>query len=115
MADHNTPPLAHYGITMHSEVFVMILFICGLPVFYLILKDATLSEHKLFLGAYSILTLSNICSVVEEFLWNTLFNIGEHVCITVASLLLFTAVIRMTSLRKQHHKENNPSGPLPGN
>ena len=83
-----------------SEIFVMVIFIIGIPIIFFTLRDSDLPERRLFMGAYLILVLSNIVTVVEEFRFNALFNFFEHFFIAAASFMFLLAVIRMTSPRR---------------
>ena len=85
---------------LSSEVFVMLLFIVGVPLFYIILKDRTIPEHRLFMLVYLQLTFSNIFTVVEEFLFEQLFNTLEHLFIAFAAVTMLTAVIRLSRYGK---------------
>lgn len=85
---------------LSTEVFVMIIFISGLPFFYAIFKDSGLKGKGYFMAAYIVLTLSNCFTVVEEFWMNRLFNFGEHSFITIGSILMLAAVLKMTAAKK---------------
>ena len=85
---------------LSTEVFVMIIFICGLPLFYAVFKNSGLKGKGLFMVAYIFLALSNCFTVVEEFWLNRIFNIGEHVFIATGSIFMLSAVLKMTAARK---------------
>lgn len=85
---------------LSTEVFVMIIFISGLPIFYAVFKDSGLQGKGYFMLAYTFLALSNCFTVVEEFWLNRLFNIGEHVFISIGSIFMLIAVMKMTAARK---------------
>ena len=82
---------------LSTEVFVMVIFIVGCPFFYFMLRDSDLRGRKFFKLAYVLLTLSNIFTVVEEFWLYSLFNTCEHLCITIASIMMLVAVIKLTA------------------
>ena len=90
-------------MALSSEVFVMLLFIVGVPLFHSILKDRTIPEHRLFMLVYLLLTLSNIFTVFEEFLFGRLFNTLEHLFITFAAVTMLAAVIRLSRHGKRQH------------
>lgn len=85
---------------LSSELFVMVIFVIGIPIILNTLRDSDLTEHRLFMAAYLLLVLSNIFTVAEEFRLYGLFNFLEHFFITIASFIIFTAVLRMTSRRE---------------
>jgi hypothetical protein len=85
---------------LSTEVFVMIIFICGLPFFYIIFKDSGLKGKGFFMLAYCSLALSNCFTVVEEFWLERLFNMGEHAFIAIGSILMLVALLKMTAARK---------------
>ena len=86
---------------LSSEIFVMVIFIIGLPIIIFILRDSDLPEHRFFMAAYLLLSFSNIFTVVEEFKYGVLFNFLEHLFITAASIFFFTAVLKLTSRQKK--------------
>ena len=88
---------------LSSEVFVMFLFIIGLPLFFSILRDRTIPEHWLFMLVYFLLTLSNIFTVVEEFRFEKQFNLLEHCSISLAAVTMLTAVIRLSRYKRKKH------------
>ena len=85
---------------LSTEVFVMAIFIAGLPVFYFILKDSDLRGRRFFILACISLTLSNIFTVVEEFWLNAFFNGCEHLFITIGSIMMFAAIMKMTGPKR---------------
>lgn len=80
---------------LSTEVFVMIIFISGIPFFYTIFHDSGLKGAVLFMLAYICLTVSNCLTVLEDFWLNSLFNFGEHLFISIAAVLMFAAIFRM--------------------
>jgi hypothetical protein len=82
---------------LSTEVFVMVIFIAGGPFFYSILRDRELVGRRLFMGTYFFLLMSNIFTVIEEFWLNVFFNACEHISISIASILMFVAVMAMTA------------------
>lgn len=80
-----------------SEVFVMVLFIVGIPFFPVILRGARLPEYRLFILCYLLLTLSNVFTVVEEFWFGKIFNMLEHLFIACTAICMCVAVFRLTS------------------
>ena len=56
-----------------------------------------LQPPRSFTFSYLLLVLSNICTVVEEFYLNTLFNLCEHAFITISAVILLIAIYKMTS------------------
>jgi hypothetical protein len=48
------------------------------------------------MGTYFFLLMSNIFTVVEEFWLNTFFNACEHISISIASIMMFSAVMALT-------------------
>lgn len=85
---------------LSTEVFVMAIFIAGVPFFYFILQDSDLQGRIFFMLAYVLLTLSNIFTVLEEFWLNTLFNTLEHIFITLGSISMLVAIIKLTKKNK---------------
>lgn len=83
------------GLT--SEVFVMVLFIVGIPFFPAILRGARLPEYRLFIVCYFSLALSNVFTVIEEFWCGPLFNVLEHLFISLTAVCMCAAVLRLTS------------------
>ena len=81
---------------LSTEIFVMVIFLAGAPLFYFMLKGSELQGHRYFLLSYISLALSNICTVVEEFLLNSFFNACEHFFISIGAFLLLMAVIKLT-------------------
>jgi len=88
---------------LSTEVFVMIIFIASGPFFYFILRDLDLQGRNCFIGAYVFLTLSNTFTVLEEFWFNFFFNACEHLSITIGSIMLLVAVIKLTSINKSRN------------
>ena len=82
---------------LSSELFVMVIFLIGIPIILYTLRDSELPEHRFFMAAYLSLVLSNIFTVLEEFWLTSFFNFLEHLFITFASVAFLMAVIRMTS------------------
>ena len=82
---------------LSTEVFVMSIFIFGLPFFYAILCNSGMPGRKSFMTAYILLTLSNIFTVIEEFWLNAFFNLCEHCFITLGSLAMLIAIINLTT------------------
>lgn len=80
-----------------TEVFVMVIFISGLPFFYVILKDSGLQGEGYFFWAYVLLVMCNCFTVVEEFWWNSFFNFCEHFFITLAAVAILLGVLQLTS------------------
>ena len=85
---------------LSSEIFVMVIFLIGVPIILFTLHESDLPEHRFFMAAYILLAFSNIFTVVEEFWLGAFFNFLEHLFITIASFVFFIAVIRMTSRQK---------------
>ena len=92
-----------------TEVFVMAIFIAGFPFFYMLLRDAGLQGRNYFMAAYVCLLLSNIITVVEELYWNAFFNFCEHFFITLASMMMFVAILKLTTKRKRRHASQIPN------
>ena len=86
---------------LSTEVFVMIIFISGMPFFCGILRNSCLKGAGYFMLAYICFTLSNTFTVVEEFWLNTLFNFGEHLFISIGSAMMLVAVWKMTHKGKR--------------
>lgn len=82
---------------LSSELFVMVIFIIGVPLMIITLRDSHLPENRLFITAYIFLVFSNLFTVIEEVMFNTLFNFLEHLFITIASIIILVAVSRLTS------------------
>lgn len=90
---------------LSTEVFVMMIFISGLPFFYVILRDSGLPGKSYFLLAYVFLVMCNCFTVVEEFWLNSFFNFCEHLFISLASVVTLLAVLKMTSdIRRNAHR-----------
>ena len=86
---------------LSTEIFMMCIFIVGLPLFDGLLRDSELIGAPFFLLSYLLLFFTNIFTVVEEFWLNTFFNFCEHAFITASSILLFIAIFRMTATPKE--------------
>ena len=82
---------------LSTEVFVMSIFIFGLPFFYAILCNSGMPGRKSFMTAYILLTLSNIFTVIEEFWLNYFFNLCEHCFIALGSIAMLIAIVDFTS------------------
>lgn len=80
---------------LSTEVFVMIIFISGLPFFYALLRDCDLEGRLYFGTGYILLTLSNIFTVIEEFWLYAFFNASEHACIAGGAFMMFIAILKM--------------------
>lgn len=65
-------------MTLSTEVFVLMIFLIGFPLFWGVLRNAKLPGARWFLLTYFFMLCSNIFTVLEEFAWNTLFNTLEH-------------------------------------
>lgn len=81
---------------LSTEVFVMIIFIVGLPFYHAMLHRADLPGHRFFMTAFMFLTVSNIFTVIEEFWFNYFFNICEHSFIALGSIMLLIAALKLT-------------------
>ena len=97
------------SMPISSEVFVMLLFVAGAPIFISILKKRYIPEHRLFLLSYLFLMFSNIFSVVEEFWFECLFNPLEHLFITFAAVSMLTTVVRLSN-PKNTKRSSDPTG-----
>ena len=95
---------------LSTEVFVMFIFLFGLPFFYSLLRDPQLAGGNWFLAAYACLLLSNIATVVEEFWLNRFFNFCEHLLITLSSILFVIAVTKLVRA-SEPRKDGIPSKP----
>lgn len=85
---------------LSSELFVLVIFIIGIPLVIVTLRDSHLPESRLFITAFIVLVFSNIFTVVEGFYFENLFNLLEHSFITIASIIIMIAVVRLISLKK---------------
>lgn len=83
---------------LSTEIFLMVMFIAGCPFFYFMLRGTNIQGRTYFMVSYGLLTLSNIFTVVEEFYLNALFNACEHLFITLGSITMFIAVIKLTGV-----------------
>jgi len=81
---------------LSTEIFVMAIFLAGAPLFFFMLKGSELKGHQYFLCSYTCLTLSNICTVVEEFFLNSFLNACEHSFISISALFMLIAVVQLT-------------------
>lgn len=88
-------------MSLSTELFVMTIFIAGSPFFYFVLRDSDLRGRNYFMYAFLSLVFSNIFTVIEEFGMYTFFDTCEHVFITIASIMMFIAVFKMTSTNQQ--------------
>jgi hypothetical protein len=86
---------------LSTEIFVMSIFIAGLPFFIILLRDPELKGHSWFLTAYISLMFSNIFTVAEEFCCNYFFNFCEHLFIALSSFFMVIAILQFSSFRKE--------------
>lgn len=82
---------------LSTEVFVMVIFIVGLPFFYAILKNSGMRGGGFFMISYLLMTLSNTFTVLEEFWLNGLFNFCEHAFITAGAVMMLSGVLKLTA------------------
>jgi len=97
-------------VVYSTEVFVMIIYIIGVPLFAGVIRSADLPGAGLFITAYLFLVLSNTFTVVEGLWFESLFNFLEHASITISSMLFFAATSRL--LAADQNRNNQP--PVPG-
>lgn len=95
---------------LSTEIFVMLIFIAGLPFYYFLLRDPQLEGCQWFLAAYIFLVLSNIATVAEEFFWNQGLNFFEHLFIALSSVMFVMAILKLTrtSGSKSRQKTDPP-------
>lgn len=89
-----------------TELFVMIIYMIGLPLLVGVVRSANLPGSKFFLTAYFFLMLSNIFTVIEDRWFGVWCNVLEHACITVGAIL-FSLAIR--TLIVSRTAEDHPS------
>ena len=75
-----------------TEMFVLVIYIAGLPLCFKLFSSLTLPGGKHFSLAYLSFTISNIFTVFETWFAETLLNIFEHLSITLGTMFLFLAV-----------------------
>ena len=85
---------------LSTEVFVMVIFLVGVPFVYVMLRGSDMRGREFFMLAFFFLTLSNIFTVAEEFWFNALFNMFEHLSITIGSAMMLVAMLKLTSKSK---------------
>ena len=94
-------PQQDAALVYSTELFVMIVFILGTPILAMILRSSRIPGSGLFIAAYTMLTLSNIFTVVEGLWFEALFNILEHVSVFAGSLVLLAALITLLRARRR--------------
>ena len=77
---------------------MMVIFIIGVPLIIVTLRDTHLPESRLFITAYLFLVFSNIFTVLEGVCFESLLNFLEHLFVTIASIIILVAVCRLTSV-----------------
>ena len=82
---------------LSSEIFVLILFIIALPVLILLYRSTPMPGAKYFLAAYICLIFSNTFTVIETWYLYNIFNMLEHIFITVSSGFFFVFIWRLTN------------------
>lgn len=95
---------------LNTEIFVMCIFIAGIPLYYGLLHDSELPGADFFLLTYLLLFASNVFTVVEEFWFNAFFNGCEHAFITLSAVTMLVAVVKMTA-----RDADRPDAPAPPN
>lgn len=63
--------------------------------FYLVRKGKCNRIPAIWLYGVLLITLSNICTVVEGFLLFNFFNMLEHILFTMACILFFIGALRL--------------------
>ncbi len=92
---------------LSSEIFVLCIFLVGILLFYNLLHNSELPGRRYFFLSMLVFLLSNISTVVEEFIFNAFFNTLEHLSIGAASLLLLVAIIKMTAIESKEKKDRS--------
>ncbi|MCE9573368.1 MAG: hypothetical protein K8W52_09440 [Deltaproteobacteria bacterium] len=80
-----------------TEVFVLVIFLCGLPFFHAMLRDPALRGRRLFFLAYVLLTVSNVATVLEEWWAHDAFDTCEHLAIMLGAAAMLGAVVQLTA------------------
>ncbi len=92
-----------------TEPFVLLLFLVALPLIIVLFRNEELPGAKYFFLSFLFLLGSNIFTVVEEWIFPTLFNILEHVFIALASVAFYLA-IRLFIAERVKTAENRNEG-----
>jgi len=93
------------------EIFALVINVIGLPLCWLILRKVFLPGGSYLLMAYFTLLLSNIFTVVEEIWLPTICNLLEHAFISISSILIFCAVLRLVSATRRPTQARNDGSP----
>lgn len=86
---------------LSTELFVMVVFIIGFPLFTGALRGAELPGSLFFILSYLFLLLSNIFTVIEEFCLYNVFNTLEHLMIAAGALMMLIAVWTLTKAKQE--------------
>jgi len=85
------------SMNLSSEFFVLAVFLAGIFLYWRLLKDSALPGRHLFFVAFLFFLVSNIATVVEEFLLYRFFDMLEQICITGGSLFLLAGILKLTA------------------
>ncbi|MBP9022194.1 MAG: hypothetical protein KBH06_03230 [Spirochaetes bacterium] len=88
--------LAGADMPISTEIFVMIVFAIGYPLFWNLIVRSKIKGKKYFIAAYTAILFSNIFTVLEEYYFAEIFNALEHISITIGSIFLLVAVVKFT-------------------
>jgi len=94
------------NMNLSSEFFVLAVFLAGIFLYWRLLRDSALPGRHLFLTAFLFFLVSNIATVVEEFLFYNFFDMLEQICITGGSLFLLAGILKLTARRPEDRTEN---------
>jgi len=93
-----------------TELFVMIIYIIGVPLFAGVIRSADLPGAGFFIIAYLFLAISNIFTVAEGLWFESLCNFIEHVSITISSMFFFAATSKLLTTDRNRNNQPPVSG-----
>lgn len=75
-----------------TELFVLLLFLVALPLLLVLFRNSELPGTRFFLWSFLFLLASNVFTVVESWIYPTLFDVLEHLFNTFAAAAFFMAI-----------------------
>jgi len=79
-------------VSLSSEIFVLIVFITALPICVSSLKSTSFPEKRTFLFSYVCFLLSNVCTVLETWFFETILDLFEHLFMSLGAFFLLWAI-----------------------
>lgn len=88
---------------IHENEIIMLLL--GASIFLFIMRNhvwfSQIKAWKVIRTAYTILLLGWLFTVLEEYIFNNIFNWAEHICYALSSIILVMWFLRVIKTKKK--------------